>query len=394
MKRSLSAMLLAMALAGCVTVPTLQEPPETIAGRVSSDVVAYNEAYGSAIADQILLNVLRARDRQPLYYLSMSGITEQSYNDTIGEATIGSIGLGHGNPNWGVGQVRGARSNRTQPVFSLNPFGAGKDVRGGSLQFLPASTLMFRHYWNADWPRDLLLYVMVDKITVVTGAARATFSNSSSASHSCLRAGANTPLCNFADVVVLLADRVTDAAIVECQGSTSDGCGAEIRVRQPQELRNRRYRLQLRALDDMIYYLGSIQRTDAARPLVRPPGVYAMDPQGPNISARQRQAVLRREWDSIRRSATLFAVSPAPADYQPGSHAAEVTYLGHRYVAGPVNSLHCEVQSDGDCADARRSGDASATVLSLLTQLTIVNQSEAAQLAPQWGGPPPSSSPH
>src|SRR5690349_13190199 len=114
-------------LMSCAAVPTLQGEPEDVGARIGVNAVDYNQAYGHGIADQILLNVLRARDRLPLYYLSMSGINVQSTIQENHQFGIGTIGFGHGNPNWGIGSFQEQRNNVTSPGYQLNPFGPYKD---------------------------------------------------------------------------------------------------------------------------------------------------------------------------------------------------------------------------------------------------------------------------
>ena len=377
----LRVMALTWALGGCITVPSLSSSPEATADRISSDVVAYNEAYGSSIADQILLNALRARDRLPLFYLSMSGITEGSYTDVQAGVQIGTIGLGHGNPDWGVGQISGSRSNRAAPTYSLNPFGsATREGRGTTLQFQPVTLVILKHYWDSEWAPDMLLYLMVDSATDITTRTHHTYSNSTPDLTPCSTAG-GAP-CSFSDIVAFAADNRDGTRLSACLPRDALPCGARMSV----TVRNaagrpvtRTYTLELRAIDDMIYYIGSALREHGPDPRVRPTGVYPADEHS------------QAQWDRIARQARLFYARPADRHDDSSTFAASVTYHGQRYFSGPANSAHCIVSSASDCMDLRAGAgaDVSATVLSLLTQLNVVSQSEGAQLAPVWGGPQP-----
>jgi hypothetical protein len=124
----------------------------------------------------------------------------------------------------------------------------------------------------------------------------------------------------------------------------------------------------------MIYFVGSLLRERVggegppmtARVTVRPTDTYPADGE---------------QWSDILRTAPLFRVAEVERS-EPGSHAAEVTYRGNRYVAGPVSNLIC-VGADTCNNRPGPQNDASARVLSLLTQLVIIAQSEEAQLAPR-----------
>ncbi len=351
---------LSLALMGCTTVPTLSGPPERVADRISASAVAYNQAYGRAVADQVLLNVLRARDRMPLFHLSMSGIADNSYVDSSGSTTIGSINLGNG--NGGVGSIQGQRLRRTAPQFSLNPIGPG--TKGTSRQFTRNTDVEFTHYWDNDWPRDLLLYLMVDAIVVARGPEAGTFHNSSvDLARPCPE---NRPRCRFRDVVeTITREQSPDARPRPCaQRDRLNRCDAEIAIGQVT------YELELRALDDIIYYVGSISRLpEEASVMVRPPGVYPLSRTG---------------WESIERTAPLFRIQRASESDGLGEYAAQVSYRGHNYVAGRANDAVCIVDERSSCQELRARGavDASSSVLSLLTQMVVISQNESAQLAP------------
>jgi hypothetical protein len=358
---SLQACALAACLCGCVTVPTLYGSPEDIAERIGGNAVAYNQSYGRAIANQVLLNTLRARDRLPLYHLSMSGITDGSYTDVTGQAQIGSIGLGQGNANWGVGQVQSSRTNRTLPAYTLNPFGGTKDNSGTSRQFAPISSEGFLHYWRADWPRETLLYLMVDSATDVMETGRVRYANSPSNMHVC-NSEEGARYCSFIDIVRHIAEQevigFSACAAPANNSNRDDDCGLIVTIQDAT------YELEFRAVDDMIYYVGSTLRPNAYQPRVRPQGVYPLDPTD------------RNAWQIVDRSTPLFQVSTSPGRHNQGDYAAEISYRGERHVAGPANSNDCPMRTASDCEAERRAGDVSANVLSLLTRLVIMSQSQ------------------
>ena len=133
-------------------------------------------------------------------------------------------------------------------------------------------------------------------------------------------------------------------------------------------------------MDDMIYFVGSLLRDVddgvvheepfeplTARVNIRPTDVFPADGES---------------WRDLQRTAPLFRVTEVRRGRGNDAYAAEVSYRGVRYAAGPPNGAACV----GIARCANREGphnDASARVLSLLTQLVILSQSEAAQLAPR-----------
>ena len=77
MKRLFAAALAIIALSGCAASASYQQQRrEAVARGIVDDTLAFNEAYHEAITSQILLNIMRAQNRQPRQYMSMSGFTQ------------------------------------------------------------------------------------------------------------------------------------------------------------------------------------------------------------------------------------------------------------------------------------------------------------------------------
>src|SRR5262245_25111657 len=102
MKSWLAGIAAAVMLASCATgAPEVRRAE--LARQIADDAAAFNEAYGQAVSAQILLNILRSRDRLPRYYLSMTGIADSPswrYRQNVG---VGGIPLGDGASPWGIG---------------------------------------------------------------------------------------------------------------------------------------------------------------------------------------------------------------------------------------------------------------------------------------------------
>lgn len=386
MRKLVLACLSSLALMGCATVPTLYNQPEAVADQIGGNAIAYNQAYGRAIADQVLLNVLRARDRLPLYHLSMSGIGDASELARAGGFTIGEVSLGDG--NGGVGGVSGEVTLTTKPTYTLNPFNHGAR---GTTAFEPIPPEFFAHYWNNEWPRDVLVFVMVDSMTAYDRHSRrlGAYDNTASSFQSACETSAPEGRqpgegCAFLAEVRRIMQAGPNVRFagncgewpthVEGRPQQPRTCDPRITILNERGRVDRTYHVELRALDDMIYYIGSLLRVSvddgawSTHVRVIPAGLYSDD---------TLPATERRYPDP---TAPLFRVSESRTRRNPG-YAAAVQYEGHRFVAGPAVSSNCIV-GDASCEIAH-DGDRSALVLSLLTQLAVLSQSDAAQEAPE-----------
>jgi len=410
MRKLLLAWTLTAALTGCATVHSLDATPDEVADRIAGDAVAYNEAYGRAIADQVLLNVLRARDRLPLYHLSMSGITEGSQLQSTTTAGLGSVGLGAGGGTpWAVGSLQQQQQDTTKPTYSLNPFGSsGNDIR--ARQFQQASAEIFRSYWENGWPIEILFSVMVEGLdeTAIpptsTGRrtrrapqpqARAIFNGGGAYRGDCGQrvlpllpsdagAAARASMIRRCEFLWLTRELADAAGPRPPLRALTDTC-AQPPTPQPQRIcavqfdhGGKRYTLQLRAMDDMIYFVGSLLREiDDGRPSTVPTLTARVNIRPTDVVPADGES-----FEDIERTATLFRVRQLERGQTREVFAARVRYHGVHYAAGPPSGVVCI----GIVHCANRAGphnDATARVLSLLTQLVILSQSEAAQLAPR-----------
>ncbi|HVY04327.1 MAG TPA: hypothetical protein VG983_11790, partial [Caulobacterales bacterium] len=150
------------ALSGCAATPRI--PREALAARIGEDAAAFNDAYSRAVNGQILLNILRSRDRQPRYYLSMTGIQDAPsflYGDSAG---LGNVAAGEQRSQpWGILSFSARREVTSRPSYAVQPLDAKTLTRA---VFQPTPPNVFVHYWESGWPRDMLLLLMVEKITV------------------------------------------------------------------------------------------------------------------------------------------------------------------------------------------------------------------------------------
>lgn len=377
----------AFMLGACATSSASLIEDRGVARGIADDAVTFNEAYGQAVAGQILLNIMRSRDRMPRYYLSMTGITDNPSRRYEENAGIGGIPLGGaiGTP-WGVGGASVTRETETRPSYAVQPFEAETLTRTA---FEPTPSHVFAHYWRGGWPRDILLLVMVERIeTIGADDTRVSYVNEANTIFDDCPASTETDGCAFVrEARALLAatsDSTADRGIDMEHGRPVCGLveafapSAPVRPVAPAAgedcapvfvIGATTVRLHLRSLDDMIYYVGELLRAGSMR---------AGAGEAIEAQVTVRAAGLR----GGGRGVPLFRVLPRTGAPR-AQYAAEVAYGGDRFVAGPAIGRSCaEATQDGPCRDDAEQGDRSSSVLSLLAEILALNQSPDAIRAP------------
>jgi hypothetical protein len=381
-----------LALAACSTAPAQPLRRETLARQIADDATAFNEAYARVVSSQILLNVLRARDRQPRYYLSMSGIADAPslrYRENIG---VGSVPLGEGASPWGFGNFGFERETQSRPSYAVQPLSAETLTK---TVFQPTPTNVFAHYWDSGWSRDLLLFLMVERIVrveTVRGQRTVTevLNDATNIRSDC--AGDEGGGCKYvraaraflAEIAVRDEARASPDATPVCGLVTAYAPTQPVRAAPPAAgqfceprfvVGAATYVMSLRSFDDIVYYVGE---------LMRPSLTQAGEEATMASPLTVRAAGLRSQI-----GAPLFRILPngeaareAPGDPQ-SYFAAGVSYAGKRYYAGPPVGRSCAAATaTGLCADDPKQGDRSSSVLSLLAELLALNQSPDALRAP------------
>ena len=372
----------AVTMAGCALSPTPSARREAVARRIADDAQAFNEAYGQAVAGQILLNIMRGRDRLPRHYLAMTGINDSPSLRVQESANIGAIPLGRGDANWGFGSVGVQRETQSRPTYSIQPFSADTLTRTA---FQPIAPYVFAHYWANGWPRDLLLLLLVDRLSVSGPQGGGDYDNEANNIANNCSDDVRSSGCDFVHRLRgMMAD--LDANPIAPQRATGIGvCGLveahaparPVRAVAPeagQECSPRfvigatTYELHLRSLDDVVYYVGELLRAGTMTA-----GNGAIEAQ-----IDVRAAGLR----GGGRGVPLFRVLPDHLAHAP-LYAASISYAGERYRAGPAIGRSCAAATDtGLCRDDADNGDRSSSVLSLLAELMALNQSPDAIRAP------------
>jgi hypothetical protein len=383
MRRSIAATFIsafaALTLTACAATEAHRtREREMLTRRIADDAVAYNQAYSAAINGQILLNILRAYNRQPRQYMSMTGFQNSVPDSRSVSLGVGGVLLGELGEEWGEGGLSVGTETQLEPEFAVEPFDSD-DFSAIALR--PTSTEVFRHYWDSGWNRDLLLILLVEQMEV-SGAQPALLSNNAGTiAANCEGENYSSGGCAFVRAARDLAQRTRaarrtpipeqrdsgcypfaayDVAQVGPVGNASGACPVTIVVGET------RYAIQLRSLDGVIYYVGELIRRDAAHP-----------PPEDVLEARLHVTAP----GAPLQTTPIFRVVPADAVSE-REYAATVTYAGRRYSAGAPASAFCfDPRGPEHCRGAP--ADRSGTVLELLTGLLAYNQSEAAVRAPQ-----------
>lgn len=384
MKRVL--MIIAAVLISACANGGVEDRRTRLTRAIADDAAAFNEAYAQAVSAQILLNILRSRDRLPRHYLAMTGISDSPSWSYSQNASIGDVALGDGGAPWGIGSIGAERSTETRPSYAVQPFDAATLTRTA---FEPTAPYVFEHYWRSGWPRDLLLLVMVEALEETDAEGRTqVFVNEANTIFEDCPEGVDTDGCAFVremrEFIISTDQRPSESGIDMRHGRPL--CGVvethapttPVRVLTPSEsldcdplfpIGATLVRLRLRSLDDMVYYVGELMRAGAMR---AEPG------QAIEAQVTVRAAGLR----GGGRGVPLFRILPETAD-DPRPYTAEVTYAGARYRAGPAVGRSCgEAADTGVCADTAAEGDRSSSVLSLIAEILALNQSPDAIRAP------------
>jgi hypothetical protein len=380
-------------LTACSATPAAPLRRESLARQIADDAAAFNEAYARSVSGQILLNILRARDRQPRYYLSMSGIADAPtlrFSESLG---VGGVPLGDGASPWGFGSFGVERETSSRPSYAVQPLSAETLTK---TVFLPTPTNVFAHYWSSGWSRDLLIFLMVERIVRVENVngervVTEVLNDATNIRTDCT--GEEGGGCKFVraaraflgEIAVTDEASTTVDATPVCGLVTAYAPAQPVRAAPPppgQTCEPRfvvgaaTYVMSLRSFDDIVYYVGE---------LMRPSLTASGDGAVMSSPLTVRSAGLRSPV-----GAPLFRILPAEAAEKEapidphGHYASSVSYGGRRFFAGPPVGRSCAAATpEGVCADLPDNGDRSSSVLSLLAELLAFNQSPDAIRAPQ-----------
>ncbi|WP_147297639.1 hypothetical protein [Parasphingopyxis lamellibrachiae] len=145
-------------LGGCVS---LQTP-------ITDFATDYNRVIADTRNEMILLNILRAQHREPLYYSSVSQIEGAI---AIGaEANLDLSLVGDGNPatdNANTTKPSLGVSMSSEPSFTVVPLNSNDFVRGALTPVRPATIALLL---QQGWREDILAPLLIERITCIAGA--------------------------------------------------------------------------------------------------------------------------------------------------------------------------------------------------------------------------------
>jgi len=159
-KLMIGAALGALSLQGCASISNLGA--SGVAENIEGNAATLNDAHTRAMTAIIAMNVLRARDRWPTNYTTLSGIKSNPTLALNGSASIGPLGLGNANGPFTGSSASVSRNESANAEYSVNPF-SNNDKTQGLLK--PIQPEQLENYWLAGWPRETLMWLFIDAVT-------------------------------------------------------------------------------------------------------------------------------------------------------------------------------------------------------------------------------------
>lgn len=149
-----------MSMGGCAIVSDLGATG--LAENIEGNAATLNEAHTRAMTAIIAINVMRARDRWPTNYTTLSGIKSNPTLSLNGSASFGPLGLGNAPMPFAGSSASVSRNESANAEYSVNPF-SNNDKTQGLLK--PIQPEMMQSYWLAGWPRETLMWLFIDAVT-------------------------------------------------------------------------------------------------------------------------------------------------------------------------------------------------------------------------------------
>ncbi|HOZ28678.1 MAG TPA: hypothetical protein PLH23_11760 [Hyphomonadaceae bacterium] len=159
-KLMVGAALGALSLQGCASIGNLGA--SGVAENIEGNAATLNDAHTRAMTAIIAMNVLRARDRWPTNYTTLSGIKSNPTLSLNGSASFSPLGLGNANAPFVGSSANVSRNESANAEYSVNPF-SNNDKTQGLLK--PIQPEQLENYWLAGWPRETLMWLFVDAVT-------------------------------------------------------------------------------------------------------------------------------------------------------------------------------------------------------------------------------------
>lgn len=157
--KAIGAGLCAVSMGGCAIVSDLGATG--LAENIESNAATLNEAHTRAMGAIIAVNVLRARDRWPTNYTTLSGIKSNPTLSLNGSASLAPLGFGNPADTLSNSSLSISRNETANAEYSVNPF-ANNEKTQSLLKPIGPQTML--DYWNAGWPRATLMWMFIDAV--------------------------------------------------------------------------------------------------------------------------------------------------------------------------------------------------------------------------------------
>lgn len=128
---------------------------------MAKTMTEYNLVVEKAKNEMLLLNIVRASKRRPMYFTSFSKLTGSTHYEvqTTGNIPFGRIGSGLN----GAYSVAPSATYSNSPVFDLTVLDS-KEFTNGIMMPVPMKTI--EYYWRQGWPGEMLLHLFVNRIEI------------------------------------------------------------------------------------------------------------------------------------------------------------------------------------------------------------------------------------
>jgi len=330
----------ALIMGGCGTISSAP----SLGNSIVNDAIELNEAYGEASNAVIVKNILRARDRWPTTYTTLSKINSAPTLTRASDINLSPLGLGNPPGPFQKTASKFSNSSKAGNTYDVVPFISGADGKTGG-PLVAISDDAFMKYFKR-WPSDVALLVLVDGLIINGSFVR----NDGEKTQEFINRIASAfrlsqSQYNHFDIGEHLDIKKVSDGHLSLRLKSNSGLNLS------QHQKAMAYRVEPRSIDSMIYYLGETLRFEQFP--------VKVDCLVPTPEGRIEVPVKAKLIDIPQFEAA-----------RPVSHAVHLNHAGNSYVALPNASQVAQYEG---CLK-----DRSSTVVSLLSQLLIVSQNPQA----------------
>jgi len=151
----LAALMAVLTLGGCAFDQT-----------IADHSIAYNKAVAQSRDAQILLNILRARDRQPMHFTVIGSVTGQLVQTA--RSTFGfGIPFGGDAASAYTFSPEFSASQESKPLFTIIIL--DNDEKFVNAVLTPIEMTTVKLFLEQGWRKDFLIYLLVEKVEVSAG---------------------------------------------------------------------------------------------------------------------------------------------------------------------------------------------------------------------------------